>query len=631
MLNTLSDYISRVNGRLMLPGLQREFIWNESQIVALFDSFMRDYPVGQVTLWEIRDTDEYTTYEFIQNHLSGTGRFPQELRTDHEFERTNTRIEDNNGCDYLVIDGQQRVNSAFLGFCGSIAKYQGGRAGEKDRLNHWEERVLCLNLFGSPSYPDADGLPLAGDYEFKFRPTGRLGGAQAEEYTVKDGIHRLWIPLSEFLDEGRVPLETAEVSNIVNTLLRDTSIDASADQRAMLQQVVTHVSTDFYQKVLGYKLPNTQDTYSSDDVHEIFKRINLNGSRPKPYQYVQSLLMSHAPYVDQGSFLPRERVTDFIERLAERYPNFENEIDIEFITRCLVYLINEDLLKNTVEQFQKKQEIEEIRRLWYAEGGLGNPHGKFEKAVDNAFETVDELGYSATTLPSILPIALFAKFYYENPNAEVTEENKQAIFEFLAKVTLMQSLTGSQARGMSTQLSRLRQREGEFEVFPTTELLEEMGEVMTREHIEKAIIDTHDSSANSSGVFRSKQVAAILGLLEESYTEQSVGRLELDHIYPKSKQDSYQDAVGEPTDVHRIGNLQLLEEDVNQSKGDLLPIEWLEQLSEPEVGKYCRINLFPEVEPTVDNYTSFVEAREDRIREYLIDKYVTRSEETSTQ
>lgn len=631
MLNTLSDYISRVNGRLMLPGLQREFIWNESQIVALFDSFIRDYPVGQVTLWEVRDTDEYTTYQFIEKHLSGTGRFPSELRTGHGFERTNTRIDDNDGCDYLVIDGQQRVNSAFLGLCGSIAKYQGGRGGEKDRLHHWEERELCLNLFGSPSYPDANGLPLAGNYEFEFRPTGRFGGVQADTYTVEKGTHRLWIPLSKFLDEGRVPLEPAEASDKVNTLLDETSIEASADQRTMLQQVVTHVSTDFQQKVLGYKLPNTQDTYSSDDVHEIFKRINLNGSRPKPYQYVQSLLMSHAPYVDDGAFLPRERITDFIERLAERYPDFENEIEIEFITRCLVYLINEDLLQNTVEQFEKEEEIEEIRKLWFAEGDLGNPHGKFEKAVDNAFETVDSLGYSASTLPSILPIALFAKFYYENPNAEVTEENKQAIFEFLAKVTILQSLTGSQARGMSTQLSRLRQKAGEFEEFPTTQLLEEMGEVMTREHIQKAIIDTHNTSSTSAGVFRSKQVAAILGLLEESYTEQSVGQLELDHIYPKSKQDEYEDAVSRSVDVHRIGNLQLLEEDVNLSKGDLLPTEWLEQLSEPEVGKYRRINLFPEVEPAKENYTEFVEERENRIREYLINEYVNRPVETSTR
>ncbi|WP_049982482.1 DUF262 domain-containing protein [Halorubrum sp. BV1] len=630
MLNTLSDYVSRVNGRVMLPGLQREFIWTENQITALFDSFMRDYPVGQVTLWEVRDTNEYTTYQFIEQHLSGTGRFPDDLR-DQGFERTNTRIEENNGCDYLVIDGQQRVNSAYLGLCGSIAAYTGGRGGEKDRLRHWEERELCLNLFGSPSYPEAEGLNLAGNYEFEFRPTGELNGTQADNYTITNGTHRLWIPLSEFLDEDRVPLKDAEASAKVNNLLKETAIDATADQRNMLQQIVTHVSTDFQRSVLEYELPNTQDTYASDDVHEIFKRINLNGSRPKPYQYVQSLLMSHAPYVDDGDFLPRERTADFVERLTGRYPGFEDAIDIEFITRCLVYLINEDLLQNTVESFEKDDEIEELRELWYAKGDLGNPHGRFEKAVDNAFETVETLGFSASTLPSMLTVALFAKFYYENKDAEVSEPNQRAIFEFLAKVTLLQSLTGSQARGMSVELSRIHNSEGDLEVFPTDELLDRMGEVMTIEHIEKAILDSHNTSTSSAGVFRSKQVAAILGLLEESYTEQSVGRLELDHIYPKSKQDSYEAAVDDSVDVHRIGNLQLLEKDVNNSKGDKLPLEWFDELTEAEIEKYRRINCFPDTEPNKENYTDFVEAREEQIRDYLVDKYVKRPTDPAVQ
>ena len=87
-----------------------------------------------------------------------------------------------------------------------------------------------------------------------------------------------------------------------------------------------------------------------------------------------------------------------------------------------------------------------------------------------------------------------------------------------------------------------------------------------------------------------KQVAAILGLPEESHTEQNVGRLELDHISPKSKQDMYKTAVSGSVAVHRIGNLQLLEKDMNNSEGDKLPIEWFDELTTAEVEKYSRIN-----------------------------------------
>ena len=46
------------NGEIVLPAIQRDFVWDEDRIVTLLDSIMRGYPIGIVLLWE--------TYEDIQ-------------------------------------------------------------------------------------------------------------------------------------------------------------------------------------------------------------------------------------------------------------------------------------------------------------------------------------------------------------------------------------------------------------------------------------------------------------------------------------------------------------------------------------------------------------------------------------
>src|SRR6185295_19348647 len=40
------------DGRLLLPDLQRGFVWSFDRVRALFDSLYRSYPVGALLLWE---------------------------------------------------------------------------------------------------------------------------------------------------------------------------------------------------------------------------------------------------------------------------------------------------------------------------------------------------------------------------------------------------------------------------------------------------------------------------------------------------------------------------------------------------------------------------------------------------
>ncbi len=38
--------------RYVLPAIQREFVWSDDKICALFDSLMRGYPIGSFLFWD---------------------------------------------------------------------------------------------------------------------------------------------------------------------------------------------------------------------------------------------------------------------------------------------------------------------------------------------------------------------------------------------------------------------------------------------------------------------------------------------------------------------------------------------------------------------------------------------------
>lgn len=74
------------NGRLLLPELQRKFVWKSTQVRDLFDSLYRQYPSGQLLVWE--------TNELPYSHALGLDGISLEGKSPQ-----------------LLLDGQQRLTS----------------------------------------------------------------------------------------------------------------------------------------------------------------------------------------------------------------------------------------------------------------------------------------------------------------------------------------------------------------------------------------------------------------------------------------------------------------------------------------------------------------------------------------
>ncbi|WP_257575415.1 DUF262 domain-containing protein [Vibrio parahaemolyticus] len=41
------------DSKYYLPAIQRKFVWGEEKICNLFDSIMRDYPIGTFLFWDL--------------------------------------------------------------------------------------------------------------------------------------------------------------------------------------------------------------------------------------------------------------------------------------------------------------------------------------------------------------------------------------------------------------------------------------------------------------------------------------------------------------------------------------------------------------------------------------------------
>lgn len=49
---------NRLNINYLLPAIQREFVWGPDQIVELFDSIMRGYPISSFLVWELKPENQ---------------------------------------------------------------------------------------------------------------------------------------------------------------------------------------------------------------------------------------------------------------------------------------------------------------------------------------------------------------------------------------------------------------------------------------------------------------------------------------------------------------------------------------------------------------------------------------------
>lgn len=88
----LHEILKRMHsGVYAIPLFQRDFVWEKKQILDLFDSISKGYPIGSILLWHPQNKDSY--------------RYSKRVVDNEIFE--------NPELDYFILDGRQRLTTFY--------------------------------------------------------------------------------------------------------------------------------------------------------------------------------------------------------------------------------------------------------------------------------------------------------------------------------------------------------------------------------------------------------------------------------------------------------------------------------------------------------------------------------------
>lgn len=146
-LHKLLSRASNENGAtLLIPDLQRPYVWSPSQVVLLLDSLIRGWPFGTLLLWDVHQDD-----------LSKIPSRPFWRVVDRTNEECGTQVTQQNppASFHMVLDGQQRIQSLVLALCGDSWGIKMtdkewhtalGTRSQRGKGKQWSLGTLCIDL-----------------------------------------------------------------------------------------------------------------------------------------------------------------------------------------------------------------------------------------------------------------------------------------------------------------------------------------------------------------------------------------------------------------------------------------------------------------------------------------------------
>jgi len=287
------------DGGFWLPNIQRPFVWSEEQICRLFDSILREYPISTLLVWKTRS--EIRRRRFIEN-------WKDSLRLSDFYQVPDTKKK----C--LVLDGQQRLQSLFIGLCGS---YNG--------------RELFFDVSsGDLAAPD--------DIRFKFK----FLEPQAAVYP--------FVKFKTLVFTSLNPRELLqEIEPLSSSPLNEKQRDRVRDHLDRVNRTFRMDETITYQELDSI---DNEGLYGEDDVVEVFIRANSGGTRLGKSDLLFSLLAATWDDAD-------DRMEDLLESLNQHGFAF----DRDFVLKTSLTLLGHGA-RYEVEKFRKPGVREELETRW---------------------------------------------------------------------------------------------------------------------------------------------------------------------------------------------------------------------------------------------------------------------------
>lgn len=235
---------------LVLPDLQRDFVWSRDQIRLLMDSIMRGYPFGSLLFWQTRFL-EVPYREFVTDYLPGTVFVPK-------LKQAGTPLR-------MVLDGQQRLQSLCIALYGTHDK-----------------RRLYFNITSGPGSTDAD----TGDSQDEMPPS-----SYRFEFWQEHDSNR---PKRLILVSELISWPNRQEDECIDGVLTAVGLKDEAASRARrnirLLRSVVNQSDLVPVETIDDNVSNVNSARKINEILDIFVRVNTGGTKLSRSDLMFSLL-----------------------------------------------------------------------------------------------------------------------------------------------------------------------------------------------------------------------------------------------------------------------------------------------------------------------------------------------------
>lgn len=376
------------NHKIMLPAIQRKFVWTEEKILKFIDSILLGYPIGIFLFWELdgnflnENKKTFIFYEFIKKFNDRI------INKNDKIECFNPEID-----NYIaVLDGQQRLTALNIAINGFIET----KKNKYGKNSNMTKKYLYINLLSQLKDNGEDELY----YDLAF-----VKEEEKEEYETK-----FWRPINEIINPNLDIEKYIEQLNISET------------NKIKAYENINNVCEIFNDpNRVPYYLIKTVDI---DMVLELFVRVNSGGQVLQKSDLLFSTIISS--WVGG-----REKIDDLIDYINRKEKGGIYKFNIDYIMRTCLYLLDRPL-DMKVDNFKKDNAIGEIQEKW----------DKIEEALKLTVNLLEERKFNDNNITSYNAIMPIIYYIYKGGNYK-DNEVKNELYKFFIIAQLKQVFGGA--------------------------------------------------------------------------------------------------------------------------------------------------------------------------------------------
>ena len=570
--------------KIVLPAIQREYVWledGEEGICNLFESLMRNYPIGTFLFWNIKKERINVSGIILNSFISQYDEQKDIKRGD----KINVEKD-----EYLaVLDGQQRLTSLYIGLCGVYRKRIKGKNKNKDES--YINKKLCIDILSKVERED-------DKYHFDFRKYDDF-----IKIIENEGKKELWIPVSEVYDPN------FDNATYIENLEKKFPEISPSDIRVPARKMLDTLHTAIFKEINIYYFEAKNQ--SLNEIVDIFVRVNSGGEKLKPSDLMLSIATG---IMGEDIYVKMNEAIDLIKS-SVKDPEKAIKVDKELIMTAGLLFTGSKSVSLLKEDNYSRERLKKIMDSW----------DKIIDSICNASSYLEKSRFDGKNLTSknlILPIAYY--FYVHNLDdghfdKGDTRATKDRIF--IRQWLLRAMIKSIFSDGIGSTLLYIRNiidSSRKDAVFPLCELMKKTN---------RRSLDFTDDTIDEIINIKYGDVRIRPLLIELSQFDPIID-YEIDHMWPQKVLKNKNDikkllplATEEEIKIYkdkrdRLSNLQLLTATENNQKNDRFFNEWINDFhNNPHDDIYDKNFIPKNMNYEFDNFLQFIEERTKLLKE----------------